>query len=162
AYCRERGLPWREDASNAASKRGATRERLLPALRELHPAAEQNILRTLALLRDEAAVLDAALAEPPTTLAELAALPRPLARLAIRRLADRAAGGEAPLLAGAEMAGGEAAAGGEPAVGGETAVGGEAAVGGEPAVGGEAAVVGETEVGGEAAVGGETPVGGEP
>ena len=63
AYCRERGLPWREDASNAASARGRIRDVILPALRELHPAAEDNILRTLDLLRDEAAVLDAAVSD---------------------------------------------------------------------------------------------------
>ncbi len=103
AYCRERGLEWREDASNPDSMRGGLRERLLPALRELHPAAEQNILRTLALLRDEAAVLDAAaeaaLGDGPPELAALAALPPALARLAIQRLADKAAGGEAPAVA---------------------------------------------------------------
>ena len=45
----------------------------------LHPAAEANVLRTLALLRDEAAVLDAAvdaaLAGPDEQVARLAALP---------------------------------------------------------------------------------------
>jgi tRNA(Ile)-lysidine synthase len=106
AYCAERGLLWREDASNAASKRGAIRA-------ELHPAAEQNILRTLALLRDEAAVLDAvvdeALGQGAPELATLAAMPPALARLAIQRLADRAAGGEAPWLG--------PAAGDAPAVG---------------------------------------------
>jgi tRNA(Ile)-lysidine synthase len=112
AYCAERRLPWREDASNATSKRGAIRAELM---RELHPAAERNILRTLALLRDEAAVLDAAvdlaLGEGPPTLAHLRALPPALARLAIQRLADAAAGGEAALLgpaAGADV--GEAGA----------------------------------------------------
>jgi tRNA(Ile)-lysidine synthase len=138
AYCLERGLPWRDDASNPASKRGAIRDRLLPALRELHPAAERNILRTLELLRDEAAVLDAALAETPTTLAELAALPRPLARLAIQRLADRAARGEAPLLGTAEIGGGgaraENARGGGPADVAEAAGGGATAEN-APAVG---------------------------
>jgi tRNA(Ile)-lysidine synthase len=118
AYCTERGLPWREDASNAASRRGAIRDRLLPALRELHPAAEQNILRTLELLRDEAAALEAALAETPTTIAELGTLPRPLARLALQRLADEAARGEAPLPAGAKTAGAEDDAGAGAAAGG--------------------------------------------
>jgi tRNA(Ile)-lysidine synthase len=60
AYCVERGLEWREDTSNDASARGLIRSTILPALRQLHPAAEQNILATLAALRDEAAVLDAA------------------------------------------------------------------------------------------------------
>jgi tRNA(Ile)-lysidine synthase len=61
AHCEARGLAWREDASNAAFARGRIRHDLLPALRAIHPAAEANILRTLELLRDEAAVLDAAL-----------------------------------------------------------------------------------------------------
>jgi tRNA(Ile)-lysidine synthase len=104
AYCRERGLAWREDASNAASLRGGLRERLVPALRELHPAAEENVLRTLELLRDEAEVLDAAVdaalgERRPPELARVAALPPALARLAIQRLADEAAGGAAPALA---------------------------------------------------------------
>jgi tRNA(Ile)-lysidine synthase len=88
-YCTERGLPWREDASNAASRRGAIRA-------ELHPAAEANILKTLAILRDEADVLDAVVdaALDPPELARFAAMPPALARLAIQRLADAAAGRE--------------------------------------------------------------------
>ena len=56
AYCAERGLPWRDDPTNAspAFARNRTRHELLPALRGLHPAAEANVLRTLAILRDEA------------------------------------------------------------------------------------------------------------
>ncbi len=75
---------------------------MLPALRSLHPAAEANVLRTLDLLRDEAAVLDgvldAALAEAgdPPAVAALGALPPALRRLALQRLADRAASGQAP------------------------------------------------------------------
>jgi tRNA(Ile)-lysidine synthase len=69
---------------------------VLPALRALHPAAEANVLRTVALLRDEAAVLDALLDALPAELDALAAAPRALARLALQRLADRAAGGLAP------------------------------------------------------------------
>jgi tRNA(Ile)-lysidine synthase len=100
AHCRERGLPWREDPSNAEPEfaRNRVRHELLPALRSLHPAAEQNVLRTLAALRDEAAVLDelvaAALREPEVE--RLAALPPALARLAVQALADRAARGPAP------------------------------------------------------------------
>jgi tRNA(Ile)-lysidine synthase len=102
AYCRERGLAWRDDPTNAtdAYARNRARHQLLPALRALHPAAEANVLRTLALLREEAAVLDEvalAAAEPPE-IARLAALPAPLARLAVQALADRAAGGRAPAL----------------------------------------------------------------
>ena len=45
AYCRERGLPFRVDSSNADTKRGLIRNEILPRLRELHPAAERNLLR---------------------------------------------------------------------------------------------------------------------
>ncbi|MEJ7892498.1 MAG: tRNA lysidine(34) synthetase TilS [Solirubrobacteraceae bacterium] len=60
AHCRTRDLPWREDASNLDSRfaRNRARAGLVPALRELHPAAEQNLLTTLEILRDEATVLD--------------------------------------------------------------------------------------------------------
>jgi tRNA(Ile)-lysidine synthase len=106
AHCEERGLPWREDASNESPEfaRNRLRRELLPALRSLHPAAEANVLRTLALLRDEAAVLDAvvdaALAEAgdPPALPALRALPPALRRLAVQRIADRAAGGQAPAI----------------------------------------------------------------
>jgi tRNA(Ile)-lysidine synthase len=94
AYCAERGLAWREDASNAASARGRIRETLLPALRDLHPAADENVLRTLAVLRDEADVLDAAV--EAALGADLASLPPALARLVLQRLADAAAGGSGP------------------------------------------------------------------
>jgi tRNA(Ile)-lysidine synthase len=106
AHCEARGLAWREDASNAAPEfaRNRLRAELLPALRSLHPAAEANVLRTLAILRDEAAVLDAvvdqALAEAgdPPALQALRELPPALRRLALQRLADRAAGGQAPAI----------------------------------------------------------------
>jgi len=106
AHCTARGLEWREDPSNAsdAFARNRLRAQLLPALRSLHPAAEANVLRTLALLRDEAAVLDAvvdaALAEAgdPPALEQLRELPPPLRRLALQRMADRAAGGQGPAI----------------------------------------------------------------
>jgi tRNA(Ile)-lysidine synthase len=106
AHCEARGLAWREDASNAspAFARNRVRGELLPALRSLHPAAEANVLRTLALLRDEAAVLDAvvdaALAEAgdPPALQALRGLPPALRRLAVQRLADRTVGGRAPAI----------------------------------------------------------------
>jgi tRNA(Ile)-lysidine synthase len=94
-HCRARGLPWREDPSNAELDftRNRVRHELLPALRRLHPAAEKNVLRTLALLRDEAAVLDelvaAATGEPEVE--KLRALPPALARLVVQALADEAA-----------------------------------------------------------------------
>jgi len=39
AYCRERGLEWRVDSTNAATARGLIRERVLPLLERIHPAA---------------------------------------------------------------------------------------------------------------------------
>jgi tRNA(Ile)-lysidine synthase len=98
AYCRERGLAWREDASNAspAYARNRVRHGLLAALRDVHPAAEANVLRTLALLRDEAAVLDdvvagaLAAAGDPLEQAVLAAMAPALARLALQAAADAA------------------------------------------------------------------------
>ena len=47
AYCRAVGLPFRTDSSNPDTKRGLIRERIVPLLRELHPAAERNLLALL-------------------------------------------------------------------------------------------------------------------
>ncbi len=47
AYCRAGGLPFRLDASNSATARGLIRSEILPALRQLHPAAERNVLAAL-------------------------------------------------------------------------------------------------------------------
>jgi tRNA(Ile)-lysidine synthase len=47
AYCRAEGLAARVDSSNAATRRGLIRDEILPLLRELHPAAERNILAAL-------------------------------------------------------------------------------------------------------------------
>jgi tRNA(Ile)-lysidine synthase len=44
AYCREHGLPFRIDSSNAETKRGVIREEILPLLRRLHPGADRNLL----------------------------------------------------------------------------------------------------------------------
>ena len=44
AYCREHGLSVRVDSSNADTKRGLIREEILPRLRDLHPAADENLL----------------------------------------------------------------------------------------------------------------------
>jgi tRNA(Ile)-lysidine synthase len=44
AYCREHGLAFRRDSSNAGTKRGLVRDEILPLLRQLHPGAEQNLL----------------------------------------------------------------------------------------------------------------------
>jgi tRNA(Ile)-lysidine synthase len=99
AWCRARGLRWREDATNASRvyARGRVRADLVPALRAVHPAAERNVVRTAELLRDEAEVLDVvvetALAGRDRIAVEhLAALPRALARLVVRRLAESATG----------------------------------------------------------------------
>ncbi|HEV7363919.1 MAG TPA: tRNA lysidine(34) synthetase TilS, partial [Solirubrobacteraceae bacterium] len=103
AYCRERGLAWREDAANddPVYARARVRGGLVPELRAVHPAAERNVVRTAARLRDEADVLDAAVDDVlggrgALAGAELAALPAALARLVLRRLAEDAAGRPAP------------------------------------------------------------------
>lgn len=100
AHCRERGLAWRDDATNGDPRFARTRVRdgLVAELRRVHPAAEANVVRTAELLREEAEVLDGVVA---TALAghdrigldHLAALPPALARLIVRRLAEDAAGG---------------------------------------------------------------------
>ncbi len=97
AYCRERGLAWREDESNEDARyaRARVRGSLVPALRAVHPAAEANVLRTAALLREETelldALVDAELADGEGIAVErLAALPPALARLVVVRLAERA------------------------------------------------------------------------
>src|SRR3954451_1896125 len=98
-WCRARGLAWREDATNAsrAYARGRVRVDLVPALRAVHPAAERNVVRTAELLRDEADVLDvvvdtALAGRDRIAIDDLAALPRALARLVVRRLAEGATG----------------------------------------------------------------------
>ena len=45
AYCLAEGLDFRRDTSNAGTKRGLIRDEILPLLRQLHPAAEGNLLR---------------------------------------------------------------------------------------------------------------------
>ena len=47
AYCHAAGLAFRTDSSNDHTKRGLIRREILPALRQLHPAAEENLLRAL-------------------------------------------------------------------------------------------------------------------
>jgi tRNA(Ile)-lysidine synthase len=103
AYCLERGLAWREDESNKsdAYARARIRHRLLPTLREVHPAAEENVLALSAVLRDEAEVLDRLVAEAlegedRIELTALRELPAALRRLVVQHLADGAIGGPAP------------------------------------------------------------------
>lgn len=107
-YCERRGLAWREDPSNAepAYARNRVRHGLLPELAKIHPAAAQNVLRTAALLRDEAEVLDALVdaeldgsgesARGTIRLERLAGLAPALRRLVLQRLADCAAGRPVP------------------------------------------------------------------
>ena len=45
AYCLAQGLDWRTDSSNPDTLRGLIRDELVPLLRRLHPAAEENIRR---------------------------------------------------------------------------------------------------------------------
>jgi len=47
AYCRAEGLQFRSDSSNATTLRGIIRTEIVPALRRLHPAAEENVLAAL-------------------------------------------------------------------------------------------------------------------
>ncbi len=107
AYCRARDLTWREDPGNDGARwaRGRVRHGLLPALRRVHPAAEANVLRTAALLRDEGAVLDevvttALAGRDRIALERLAELPGALARLVVMRLAEQAVGQGLPAAGG--------------------------------------------------------------
>jgi tRNA(Ile)-lysidine synthase len=102
-YCRARGLAWREDASNDSEQyaRARVRNRLVPALDAVHPAARENVLRTARLLREEAEVLDDLVegelgGASSVSLARLAELPAALARLVVVRLAEQAAGTYVP------------------------------------------------------------------
>jgi tRNA(Ile)-lysidine synthase len=99
AYCEERALQWREDASNEDERyaRARVRRQLVPALRTVHPAAESNVLRTARLLREETELLDALVeaeldGERAIALERLALLPAALARMVVVRLAEQAAG----------------------------------------------------------------------
>jgi tRNA(Ile)-lysidine synthase len=108
AYDEERGLAWREDATNDEEgfARNRVRNGLVPELAAIHPAAVANVLRTSALLRDEADVLDALVAAeldgsgeaPRGRIAQVrfAALAPALRRLVLQRLADAAAGRPVP------------------------------------------------------------------
>jgi tRNA(Ile)-lysidine synthase len=107
AYCRERGLPFREDATNDTDRyaRGRVRTELIPALRRVHPGAERNIVALAELLREEAEVLDGIVdgvleGRSEVSRSVLRSLPPAVARLVVQRLADAAAGGLAPGAAG--------------------------------------------------------------
>jgi tRNA(Ile)-lysidine synthetase-like protein len=45
AYCHAERVEFRTDTSNPDTKRGLIRDEILPRLRELHPAADRNLLR---------------------------------------------------------------------------------------------------------------------
>jgi tRNA(Ile)-lysidine synthase len=102
AYCEARGLGWRDDASNEETdyKRNVLRRDLIPELRKIHPAARENVLRTAALLREEAELLDSLVdAElgsgkggPSISHQRFVELHPALRRLVLQRLADEAAG----------------------------------------------------------------------
>jgi tRNA(Ile)-lysidine synthase len=47
AYCEAEGLAFREDTSNSQTVRGLIRDEVLPLLRRIHPAADENLLRAL-------------------------------------------------------------------------------------------------------------------
>jgi tRNA(Ile)-lysidine synthase len=106
AYCEERGLGWRDDASNeeAGYRRNLLRRDLIPELTKIHPAARENVLRTAAMLREEAELLDslvdAELAAgergPSVSRERFAELHPALRRLVLQRLADEAAGRPVP------------------------------------------------------------------
>ena len=100
AYCEERGLAWRDDASNeeAGYKRNLIRRELVPELERIHPAAKENVLRTAALLREEAELLDSLVDAEleggggSISRERFAELHPALRRLVLQRLADEAAG----------------------------------------------------------------------
>jgi tRNA(Ile)-lysidine synthase len=106
-YCREVGLPFATDPGNRSPRyaRNRVRHRLLPALRDVHPAADANVLRTARRLRDEAEVLRAAVEHTRRALggtpsvAELRALSPALSRLVIQDMADEVLGSSAPAIA---------------------------------------------------------------
>jgi tRNA(Ile)-lysidine synthase len=110
AYCRARELEWREDASNADPRfaRARVRHGLLAALHDVAPGAERTIAETAAQLRDEAEVLEAAVAAalerlgggPAVDAVGVVELGPALARLVLRRLAEREAGAPRPLSRG--------------------------------------------------------------
>lgn len=102
-YCRERGLRWREDPSNDDRRyaRARVRHELIPAFEAVHPAAQANLLRTAALLREETELLQGLVdgelrGHSEIALERLRELPAGLRRLVVVRLAEQAAGAHVP------------------------------------------------------------------
>jgi tRNA(Ile)-lysidine synthase len=105
----EAGLPFRDDPSNAepAYARNRIRNEVLPVLREIGPEAEATMAETQAELIEEGEALEEiasrALAETGAEAAGavpgdvLAGLDPAVRRIALRQLAERAAGGPVPL-----------------------------------------------------------------
>jgi tRNA(Ile)-lysidine synthase len=103
AYCRSRGLAWRDDETNGTDKyaRGRVRGGLVPALEAVHPGAAGNVLALAEVLRAEAGVLDELVegvlrGGSEIGMKRLRKLPAALRRLVVQRLADNAAGELAP------------------------------------------------------------------
>ena len=107
-YLGARGLPWREDPSNASPRylRNRLRHEVLPVLEALAPGLEERLCRTADLLRADDRALEA-LAAPLTpdgasalSLASLREAPEAVRARAVRRAWRAAAGREADLSAG--------------------------------------------------------------
>ena len=93
AYLTERGIPWREDATNAldAAARNRVRHHVLPALESVHPGSAANIARMTETLREDEEYLTSLAAEKlaawgdeALSAAELAALPKSISRRVLR------------------------------------------------------------------------------
>jgi len=89
----QQGIPWREDATNAADDhaRNRVRHHVLPALEEVHPGAAENISRMIRSLGEDEAYLRSRAeewlaAQPAEELSasQLRRLPRPIAARALR------------------------------------------------------------------------------
>ncbi len=102
-YCRARGLSFCEDESNEDEQyaRVRVRKQVVPALRAVHPAAEANVVRTAALLREETELLDGLVAaelggRTSIAIERLRELPAALARMVVVSLAESASGTYVP------------------------------------------------------------------
>jgi tRNA(Ile)-lysidine synthase len=107
AYCEARHLSWCEDQSNEDRRYARTRVRhgLLAALQAVHPAAQENVIRTAFLMREETELLeelvDRELAgSRRVAISRLREMPAALARLVVVRLAEGAAGTYVPQAGG--------------------------------------------------------------